>query len=460
MNNATSNIKVHINGDKMSAFASVAAADPGYIVSKSDILRALEEKRVTHGLLDAEIDRIAGEQLYGIDVLVAEGRPAVNGRDGRVEYLFTINGEVAPKVLSDGRVDYYDMNIVHPVKKGEPLCRLHAPTPGVAGFNVHGAALAAKDGKPAQLPRGRNTAPNEAGDVLEAAVDGQIKKNGKNVDVVQEFEVKKNVDFSTGNIIFPGSVTVKGNVQSGFMIRSGGDVSIYGIVEKASITAAGDIVLHGGMTGQGAGSLKAGGDIYAKYIENSIITAQGKITAECIMHSAVRAGVGIELLGKKGLLVGGSAKAREYVKAVTIGSQFATLTDIEVGSDPQLNERLKALKAEIAELEAEHTKAAQAMQILSNMQKTGAGLTPQKEQVYERTVKINEEQTKKLAELRHEHDKIENAVKKNTNGFVRASGYIYSGVKISISNYNMLLKEDLQYCTLKSDADSICVLPY
>lgn len=453
-------IKLHIGQDRMTAHINVNKPAAGRLIERADIVSAIEKRNIVFGVDDGAIDKLIREQIYDIDILIARGVLAEDGADGLVEYMFSFDDTVAPKVRSDGRVDYYDMNIIHPAKKGDVLCRLRHPTAGKDGKNILGQELRAKNGKPAVLPRGRNTALNDAGDALISEIDGQIKQNGKNIDILQEYEVKKDVDFSTGNIHFPGNVTVRGNVLSGFTIQSGGDVIIHGLVEKASITAYGNITLHGGMTGQGSGVLRAGGNIFAKYVENSHITATGKITAECIMHSMVRAGEGIELIGKKGLLVGGNAKAREYIKASTIGSQFATLTEIEVGSDPKLNDRLKDIKAEIAVIEAEQKKTDQALLMFRNMAKAGGKLPVQKALIYDKTVKISEEHRARQSSLKAEHDYIENAVKNNVDGFIRASNFIYSGVKVSIASNHTLINKDMQYCTLKSDGDGISVLPF
>ena len=454
------NIKVTLGSDRMCAYISVDLPEKGQTVKREDIKAALSQNGVMYGVKDDIIERIVTGKVSVSDVPVAEGKNAEHGIDGFVEYLFSFNDEVAPKVMQDGRVDYYDMNIIHPVMKGDVLCRLHPPTPGKDGVNVLGYPLFAKAGKPAQMPRGRNTQASDSGDELLAAIDGQIKHSGKNIDIVMEFVVQKNVDFSTGNIHFPGSVTIKGNVLSGFVIQSGGDVVVNGFVEKASITAVGNIILHGGMTGQGTGVLRAGGNVYAKYVENSHITASGNITAECIMHSTVRAGGGIELIGQKGLLVGGSAKARDFVKAVTVGSQFATLTEIEVGSDPKLNDQIKEIKAEMQVLEAESKKSAQTLATFRAMESAGTKFTPEKALLYDRTIKISEEQYTRLAELRRQHDAIETIIGKNERGFVRVSNKIYYGVKVTIATNTLLLKEDLSYCTLKNDGDTIRVAAY
>lgn len=455
-----SNIKVRLSRDAMSAFVTIGEPADGRVPTKGDIMDALAQNNVAHGIIEAEVDEIASRGLPVEDRLIARGDQPEHGKDGYVEYLFSFSKEIAPKVLPDGRVDYYDMNVVHPAMKGEALCRLHHPVPGVNGSNVLGLPIAARNGKHAKLPRGRNTRVNDEGDALIADIDGQIYQNGNNIDIVQEFEVKENVDFSIGNIRFPGSVNVKGNVQSGFIIQSGGDVTVHGRVENASITAVGNIILHGGMTGQGSGLLRAGGNVFAKYVENSRITASGNVTAECIMHSVVRSGESIELIGKKGLLVGGSAKAREQIKAVTIGSQFATNTEVEVGNDPKLNDRLNDINAEAAAMETELAKTAQIVQMFDNIIKSGGSLTAQKALVHEKAAKQKKELGAKLAALKAEKREIETALVGNVKGFIRASNVIYSGVKVSIANFCMTLKEDIQHCTLVNDGDGIRVAPY
>jgi uncharacterized protein (DUF342 family) len=453
-------INLAVSKDRMGAFLTIEPPPDGnFRVTRDEIMSLLAQKRISYGIKDSVIGEIASKPVYNREYQVAEGLAPKPGTDGRLEYAFEYSDDVAPVVLPSGQIDYKNMNLIHEASEGEVLCRVFKPTPGADGFSVYGDKLPAKPGKPVNPPRGRNVRLSDAGDAVMATISGQVKRSASSIDVLQEFEVKKDVDYSTGNITFVGNVTVRGNVLSGFSVSCGGDVTIYGLVEKASITAAGDIVLHGGMTGQGSGSLRAGGNIFAKYVENSIITASGKITAECIMHSAVRAGVGIELIGRKGLLVGGSAKAREYVKAITIGSQFATQTEIDVGSDPRVVDRIKEIKNEVLRLQAESKKTAQALAMLAKLENAGA-LSPEKQLLYARTLKISSEYDAKLEQLKEEHDGLEAQAAGSGRGVVSASGTVFVGVRVAIGNASMLLKEDLKYCSLKSDGSDIRVGPY
>ena len=126
-----------------------------------------------------------------------------------------------------------------------------------------------------------------------------------------------------------GSVIVQGNVKSGFTINANGDLQVNGIVEAAEIVAEGDVIINRGIQGQGKGIIKAGRDFKVRYIENATVEAGENINiAEASMHSCLLAGKNIKLDGKKGLIVGGTAKAGEMVAKPWFSS--VTYTEIEV----------------------------------------------------------------------------------------------------------------------------------
>jgi uncharacterized protein (DUF342 family) len=457
LDGALGGLKLAVSKDKLSA--SISMAEPaGFAppVSARDIEALLAAGGVVHGVDRAAIERFAKRPVFDMDVVVAEGRAPEPGMDGTVEYLLEYHEKAEPEVLPDGRVDYKNMNVIQIVKQGQHLCVIHPPQDGVPGMTVTGDEVPAKAGKPARAPKGRNTQLSEDGMILSATIDGRFMRNGPNVDILPEFTVEKDVDNSTGNIRFVGNVNIRGNVLAGFTVQCGGNLEVSGMVEKANLTAGGDIIMHGGSNGQGSGTLKAGGNIFAKYVENCIVSAGGKITAECVMHSTVRAGAGLELLGRKGLLVGGNARCREYVKAVTIGSPFTTATEVEVGNDPSLNERLKEIRAESSGIEQELKKARQALVMLSKLESVGA-LTPEKEIVYKRTQEIVQEREERQAKLKAEKQGIDAVIRETGRGYVRASNCLYPGVKVTIGNASTTLKSESPHCTLKNEGGEIRV---
>lgn len=213
------------------------------------------------------------------------------------------------------------------------------------------------------------------------------------------------------------------------------------------------------MQGLGKGTLKSGGDIIAKYIENSNIEAKVDIKAEAIMHSNVKCGNKLELTGKKGLLVGGTCKVGKEISAKVIGSYMSTPTDIEVGIDPSLKERYKELKSEIEKIEEDLKKTEQAITILKKYQVMGK-LTPDKQELLAKSIRTKVFYINKIGQLKEEIIYIEMKLQEEASGKIKVYGYIYPGTKVSIGTSMLYVKDNLQYCTLYRDGSDIKVGSY
>ena len=67
------------------------------------------------------------------EICVAEGKPPVDGKNGKVEFHFDINREHKPTILDDGRVDFRELNLIQSIEKGGVLCSLIPPAQGIPG---------------------------------------------------------------------------------------------------------------------------------------------------------------------------------------------------------------------------------------------------------------------------------------------------------------------------------------
>ncbi|MCX7842620.1 MAG: FapA family protein [Clostridia bacterium] len=449
---------VMVTPDKMKAMITLAPPDGGRMLTVEEMLTLLARQGVVYGINKTTLETIAKYPVYNEMITVAEGTPPVNGKNGTVEFFFDIKKDRKPTILEDGRVDYKETNLIESVKKGQKLCSLVPPQQGTPGKTVAGADIPSINGKPAVLPKGKNVEISQDGQELYAAIDGQVNYIDGKVSVFANYEVSADVDNSTGNIYFVGNVIVKGNVLSGFTIEAGGSVEVLGVVEGAVIKAGGDIVLRRGMQGMGKGVLCCEGDIIARYIEHSNIEAKGNIKSEAIMHSNVKCANKLELSGKKGLLVGGTCKVGKEITAKVIGSHMATFTDIEVGVDPTLRERYKALRDEISSSEADIKKADQAIAILKKLEAAGA-LTPDKQEMMAKSVRTKIFLSNRLNEMKEEFSQIEAKLQQDVYGRIRAYNFIYPGTKVAIGSCLMFVKEPLQYCTLYRDGADIRVGP-
>lgn len=445
---------VMISQDKMKAFVTLVSPEGGKALSMEEILEMLKKSGVIYGINKTTLETVSKYPVYGEMICIAEGTQPVNGQNGKVEFYFDMNRERKPTILEDGRVDYMELNLIESVHTGQKLCTLLPPLKGVPGKTVFGTDIPALNGKYANLPKGRNVEISDDGATLIAGIDGQVSYIDGKVNVFANYEVHADVDPTTGNINFIGNVTVRGNVLSGFTVEAGGNVEVWGVVEGAVIKAGGDIILRRGMQGVGKGVLVSGGDIIAKYIEHSNIEAKHDIKSEAIMHSNIKCGNRLELAGRKGLLVGGTSKVGNEIVAKVIGSPMATVTDIEVGVDPNLRERYKALREELNTVENDVKKAEQAITLLKKLESAGM-LTPEKQEIMAKSVRTKLYYANKIEELKAEIANIEERLQQEANGKVKATSIVYPGTKVAIGSCMMYIKENLQYCTLYRDGADV-----
>lgn len=449
-------VTINVSPDKMKATMIISPPDGGRMLSLNEIIEILGKHGVVYGINRSTLEAVSQYPVYNETIVIAEGTPATNGQSGRVQFHFDLNKDRKPTILEDGRVDFRELNLIESVQKGQVLCSLIPPLPGIPGKTVVNTDVPALDGKPAILPRGRNVEITEDGQNLIAGIDGQVNYIEGKANVFCNYEVAADVDNSTGNINFIGNVIVRGNVLSGFTVEAGGNVEVWGVVEGAVIKAGGDIILRRGMQGLGKGVLISGGDIIARYIENSNVEAKGDIKSEAIMHSNIKCGNKLELSGKRGLLVGGNSKVGKEITAKVIGSYMATTTDIEVGVDPSLKERYKDLRDEIHQIEEDLKKADQAITILKKLEMVGK-LTGDKQEIMAKSVRTKVYYSNRINELREEIIQIELRLQEEAYGKVRAQNFIYPGTKVAIGTCMMYVKENLQYCTLYRDGADIKV---
>lgn len=452
-------VSVSTSPDKMKGYVTLHLPEGGRTLTLEEILEQVSSYGIIYNINKTTVENLARFPVYNEMVCIAEGTPPVNGNNGRIEFFFDTDKQSKPTILEDGRVDYKSLNIVTNARKGEPLCKLVPPSTGTPGKTIFGDEIPALNGKPANLPKGKNVQASDDCQLLFAGIDGEVNYIEGKVNVYANYEIPADVGSSTGNINFIGNITVRGNVLSGFSIEAGGNVEVMGVVEGAVIKAGGDIILRRGMQGIEKGILISGGDIIARYIEHSHVEAKGNIKSEAIMHSTVKCGNKLELSGRKGLLVGGNVKVGKEIDARVIGSPMATATDLEVGVDPTVRERYKQVREEISSSEIEMKKADQAIEILKKLEQMGK-LTSEKQEIYAKSVRIKIFLTNRVNELKEELYELDAKLQSDSQGRVKAGNVIYPGTKVTIGAYSMSVKENLHFCTLYREGADVRVGEY
>ena len=395
----------------------------------------LDKKGIVKGIKEEDLKELCKEHRYNYKYIIAQGKPAVEGEDGYIEFAFDTQGlkQFKPKINDDGTVDLKDLSAVKNVRKGDKLATRILAKQGEDGFNVLGQVLKPKRVKEARIPKGRNTAILEDGVTLVADIDGKLEYDEHNVYINSVFTINGDLDSSIGNVDFVGSVVVQGSVHSGFSIKAGGSVEVKGPVDDAVIIAGEDIFLSYGIQGTDRSKLVAKGNIIAKFIQNAHVEAGGNIITEAVLHSTVTAGDSVRAELGKGTIVGGNVTATNMVLANSIGSPMGTVTGIQIGVPPSIYAESKQLAEEVKQKKAELNKIDQSISFLMAKNR-GKQLDPQKRIMLEKLNLTRKPVLDEYEDMKARLEKLNDMLNNVKEGLIKCSGAIYPGVKVTFGN--------------------------
>ncbi|MCL1884945.1 MAG: FapA family protein [Defluviitaleaceae bacterium] len=430
----------------------------GKLMSLDDVLQLLQENKVSPNI--DMVKSVLANKKYGRKILIAEGKEPVNGTDGFLQFHFDrSNIKPKPKIMEDGTVNFKQLDMFRLCNRGDVLVTSIPAKDGVDGIDVYGNVVAAPKTRPAAvIPRGKGTVLSPDGLHLLADVSGQLLLTEGKINISPHLEIAGNVDNSTGNVDFNGQVTIRGNVVSGFTVKAQGNIEVFGVCEAAKLVSEeGSIVLGNGVQGADKGELIAAQDITAKFIESCKVSAGGNITTDSIRKSTIKCDGSVNVAGKNGLLVGGSLVAGEKLTATTIGSPMGTLTDIEVGGSPKELNRQKELVAEFNKLKIEYEKCDKGVETLNALRKKDQ-LPPDKKAILVKMVNMKMVMRDKMTKLQEEIDEITRNLSVSV-GTVSVKNVIRPGVRITIGNAQMTIRDELSNCRLRNNGDKITIGP-
>jgi hypothetical protein len=457
-------ITAKISDDKLKASVSVPPPmDTAETVDKAAVISKLVEAGVKFGIDEDAIDEIFQYGSYNVDVVVAKGKAPTDGASAKMDFKFDISGNKKLNIQEDaqGNVDHRESNAVESVEQGAVLAVKIPPVPGENGMTVTGVELPASDGRDIELPLGENVEASEDGLQIIAAMDGQPVYRDKKISVSPVYEIKGDVNYSTGNINFNGSVMIRGNVQSDFVISASDDVEIHGNIEKAFVEAGGDVRILGGIYGASEGKIKAGGSITIRTVESGILEAGENITiTQSSRYSILEAGENIILQNTKGSIVGGKATAGRNFLVTNIGSPSFTETVIEVGINPKIKEKHDQIEKNLTDEKVQLDKVIRSVQTIKSIQAQGKGIPPDKQELLKKLIpaahKLKadiESNTKKLAFLQEKMKQLQ-------AGRCKVGNTIYPGVRIFTLGASMTIQKEINHSSFYEQNEQIQIGPY
>jgi len=340
-------LEIRVSEDGMEAIVELEKAKSG---GAGIDARMVDETLKSAGIVRG-VDKAAIEALLEggtRNIVIARGKKPVSGSMETMECLFVTDRGKPWKQLDGGQIDLRELNHIQNRKAGDLLTRIVRAIPSVDGFDVYGRIIEAQPMKPGNFFSAGHGV-NETNEGLAADIDGNVRLLQDSIAMENSIQIES-VDYSVGNIDFDGSVVITGKVADGFTVRASGDLHVQKTVGRAYLEAGRDLVISGGLVGDGEGSCKVGGNLFVGFLENSIVEVEGNLlVTEAILHSRIEVGGSVYLNQGRGEIIGGVAIVGGGISCRRIGGSRAGLTRIYAGCSPR---QLKAFQVQGAELKA------------------------------------------------------------------------------------------------------------
>ena len=437
---------VHV--DPKGMFANLTIPSPGADEGKphfsvDDLKLALTRGGVVYGIDEAMVNAVAEDPMYDTEVVVAAGKPPVEGENGYYEYHFSQEFSKKPTIRPDGSADFLSIKLIEVVHEGDLIATYHPAVQGEMGTSVRGADVKPKMVRDMPPLAGRGFHRDDNGVDYYADIDGKIVLTNNRITISPVYEIEHDADMTVGNIEFKGDVIIHGGVKHGVNIHATGTVTIDGLVENCQIHAGKNLFMLSGVKGGERTIIHSDGDITAEFIEYACISCKGDLRADVLFNCTVNCdGRVITTAGKHSAIIGGTVSAVEGVSALIIGNKFGTVTRITVGMD---NERMQEMAGIIDKIRNLEDNIYKIKKGIDDFDKIASEKNPDYKNDPRRMqllrVKIRDEAVVSQDRIRLEE--LQSLVEKGRKATVKVYDTVYAGVSVKNTD-RMVTMSDYQ----------------
>lgn len=449
--------QVQVTADKLTANLLLRENDQEKLseakLTKELILQYVKQQKIQFGIRYDSIELLL-ETFPNTEfpLIIAEGIDKTDGEPGEISYYFDTSTEVDR--TDTGEWDFRDVMRIPTVTEGEKLASIIEPTKGNDGTTVYGTTIKARPGKPALLRPGKNVSYHESDKTFVSDVKGQVSVINRRIHVLDVYEVNESISMKIGNIDFPGSVIIRGDVPTGFTIKATGDIKIFGLVEAATIIAGGSVTISEGIAGLKIGTIEAGEDVTIGYVNQGIIRAENDILVEnSIMHSECIAKNNI--VCNRGNIVGGILSAGDAIIANNIGNRMNTHTNLSFGMDYKLFEQQKELEEKLKALQENRNKLNTLKARFPD--KGDASLDSKTRITLLRLQHSLNNTTEQITEMEQELAHINATIGNVDRAYLKVKGTLFPNVTVSFGKYERKIEKTFTDVTVVTDKNEIVI---
>jgi len=228
-----------------------------------------------------------------------------------------------------------------------------------------------------------------------------------------------------------------------------------GVQNSAEIIAGGDLEIKGGVIGEDI-VIQCWGNVRIDFIENvgRIEVRENFSVSDTIIQANVRVGKNVMVTGGKGVLIGGKFVVGGSLYAKEIGSEAEVVTEIEVGINPDLEERKQKLDKEKEVWPAKMNEIIKTTTALKKQQKEEGSLSPEKAELLKKYNDMLPEVMEKVNTLTERSDAMDIEIEQTTNECVYVYGKVYPGTRVTIGGMSRTLTSIEEWAVIHFDKAS------
>lgn len=441
-------IFVEDNGNK--AFGYIPWTT-GTMMTEEDVYSALKKRGIVVGIKHEAIADMIKKRRMNEKILIAEGTPAEDGKNGWFEFFVRLDLPRIPAPLPDGGVDYVNIEAFEMVDEGEKIAVYHPAEKGLDGENVFGEVLHANAGMEKKPLKGEGFLIAPDGVTYYSRMNGKFEYVNGKIIISNMIVVKEDVTAVTGKLEVDGSVYVIGSVYSGGYIAATGDIIVEHNVEAGRLIAGGNVMIKKGSCSKYDCFIEAKGEVSGSFFEAANINAEGNVKANYIMNSNINTMGKVIVSGSKGMLLGGRVCAVMGVDTYNLGNKSHIKTFLEIGKNA-LYEKMQAKLAE------ERERILEEMRMLEDRwHRILKALPPNKEAAVQLIKKLNATIVAKdheLADLDAEVSKLANMTGQEMKAVI-VRGFAYEGSFIEINTVKYMLPSKVSRVVFKLRNNSV-----
>lgn len=404
----------------------------------------LHENGITTGIDKNAIMALSEYVEYGKDIVVARGKPPINGKDGVYSFHVAMEDiKDKPIVNADGSVDYYNSLKLAMVKQDELIAVYIPPTPGEYGYTVFAEMLPPVKGRELRPLRGKGFTISENGREYRAAINGRIYRDGERIIVENVYVVKGDLDVEKGNLTFNGDVEVRGDVRSGLTLNAAGNIYVHGHVGGCRLISGGKITIRKGIQGRNKCTIVAESDVICSFMERCTINSGGDVYADSILDCDIAARNRIYVNSKKGMIVGGNISGMQGILAKHVGNTLGVNTMLIAGATPDHMREVAILTEMLEKINGNIELLDRSLKMYDRI--PGDKCTKETEAVRTKIIRAKVMEAARQKKLKDRLEVVnEEIAKAKQEANVRITGVVHIGTKISMYGNIYTVNEDLK----------------